>query len=356
MFTHRRLARVSRTWGTSLRLRITRRAGSVPAGRVVTWLIAAAVVVVAQPVLAHGIVGNRLFPGTLAFDDPAVNDELIFPALSSLKHPGDGGDVTDTRVGSSFTRLLTSTVAIGIERGWVHRNWPSAQRSGFDETNLTIKGLLYKNELHEVMLSAGLAWGIGGTGDQGVGANKPNTLQPGIFFGKGFGDLPDGLAWLRPLGITGAVTLEHPMTGMSTNLGIDADTGQLSPMLSRNVDVLHWGFSLQFSTYYLSPRFTPGKLPKEEPLHQLVPIIEFAFNSPRGEKTAATINPGLAYVAGAWQVAAEAIIPLNSEGGRSVGARAQLLLFLDDLIPSVFGRPLLDSIVQSPRQGSKARP
>jgi hypothetical protein len=54
-----------------------------------------------------------------------------------------------------------------------------------------------------------------------------------------------------------------------------------------------------------------------------------------------TMNPGLSYVAETWQVAAEAIVPLNSEGGRSVGGRAQLLLFLDDLLPSLFGRPLL---------------
>jgi len=33
--------------------------------------------------------------------------------------------------------------------------------------------------------------------------------------------------------------------------------------------------------------------------------------------------------------------PLNSEAGRSIGARAQLLLFLDELIPSLFGKPLL---------------
>jgi hypothetical protein len=46
-------------------------------------------------------------------------------------------------------------------------------------------------------------------------------------------------------------------------------------------------------------------------------------------------------VAVTWQVAAEAIIPLNSEGGHSIGGRAQLLLFLDDLIPSLFGKPLL---------------
>jgi hypothetical protein len=72
---------------------------------------------------AHGIVGNRVFPGTLAFDDPAVMDELILPAVSSLKHPGEGVDVTDNRIGGSFTRLLTSTLAFGIESGWMHRNW-----------------------------------------------------------------------------------------------------------------------------------------------------------------------------------------------------------------------------------------
>jgi hypothetical protein len=118
-------------------------------------------------------------------------------------------------------------------------------------------------------------------------------------------------------------------------------TGQLGPMLTRNVDTLHWGFALEFSTLYLTNRFTPGKLPKEEPLNQLVPLVEFSFVSPRGEKTVATMNPGLSYVAVSWQVAAEAIVPLNSEAGRSVGVRAQLLLFLDELVPSLFGKPLL---------------
>jgi hypothetical protein len=54
-----------------------------------------------------------------------------------------------------------------------------------------------------------------------------------------------------------------------------------------------------------------------EPLHQFIPIVEFAFDTPRGQKTAATMNTGLAYVAGTWQVAAEAIVPLNSERGRA---------------------------------------
>ena len=94
------------------------------------------------------------------------------------------------------------------------------------------------------------------------------------------------------------------------------------------------------STYYLTDRFTPGKLPKDEPLHQFIPLVEFAFDMPLGEKTAATMNPGLAYVGGAWQLAAETIIPLNSEGGRTIGVRAHLFLFLDDLLPALFGKPL----------------
>ena len=91
----------------------------------------------------------------------------------------------------------------------------------------------------------------------------------------------------------------------------------------------------------MTNRFTPGKLPKEEPLNQFVPLVEFSFDLAPGSKTFATMNPGLSYVAVTWQVAAEAIVPLNGATGRSVGARAQLLLFLDDLIPSLFGRPLL---------------
>jgi hypothetical protein len=109
-----------------------------------------------------------------------------------------------------------------------------------------------------------------------------------------------------------------------------------------NFTSVHWGFSIQYSTLYLTSRFNGGP-PKDEPLNQLVPLVEFKLDSPRGQYTAATMNPGFAYVAVSWQVAAEAIIPLNRAGGNGTGFRAQLLFFLDDLIPSVFGKPLLSN-------------
>jgi 2,4-dienoyl-CoA reductase-like NADH-dependent reductase (Old Yellow Enzyme family) len=54
-----------------------------------------------------------------------------------------------------------------------------------------------------------------------------------------------------------------------------------------------------------------------------------------------SMNPGFAYVAVAWQFAAEVIVPLNRDAGSATGFRAQLPFFLDDLIPKLFDKPLL---------------
>ncbi|HLX17676.1 MAG TPA: hypothetical protein VKS24_21005 [Bradyrhizobium sp.] len=305
---------------------------------VLTVILAA--LVSPQTAGAHGIAGNRFFPGTLTFDDPAVADEAIFPNFSHLDHPGGGGNVTDNRIDYAFTRLLTPTVGIVVDNSWIARNWGVAQRFGFDTTDVGLKWEVYRDNPHETLVAASLLWGIGNTGAQGVDARAPNTIKPGLFFGKGFGDSPDSLRWLRPFAVTGAVILEHPSGSISNNLGFNPVSGQLGPMLTRSVDILHWGFAVEFSTLYLTSRFTGGP-PKEEPLNQLVPLIEFAVDSASGRKSIATMNPGVSYVAVTWQLAIEAIVPLNNASGHGVGGRTQLLLFLDDLAPSLFGKPLL---------------
>jgi len=76
-------------------------------------------------------------------------------------------------------------------------------------------------------------------------------------------------------------------------------------------------------------------------LNQWVSLVEFKFDSPRGQQTAATANPGIRLRGGQVAGSAEAIIPLNHAGGTASGFRMQLLLFLDDLMPSLFGKPLL---------------
>jgi hypothetical protein len=54
-------------------------------------IIVTAMLVYAHSAGAHGIAGNRFFPGTPSFDDPAVADESILPLFTSSKHPGEGG-------------------------------------------------------------------------------------------------------------------------------------------------------------------------------------------------------------------------------------------------------------------------
>jgi hypothetical protein len=292
---------------------------------------------------AHGIAGNRYFDGTLTFDDPAVADEAILPLYSHLEYPTRGSNVVEDRINWAFARLLTPTLAFTADSGWVHQNWPVGHTSGADKTDIGLKYEAYRNNEHEMLISVGLAWGIGHSGAASVGADAPNTIQPAVFFGKGLGDLPDSLSWLRPFAVTGAVVDETPIgSPRAMALAPNLATQRFDPILSPGVETLHWGFSIQYSTLYLTSGFNGGP-PKEEPFNQLVPLVEFRFDSLRGQYTAATMNPGFAYVAVTWQVAAEVIVPLNRAGGNGTGFRAQLLFFLDDLVPSVFGKPLLSS-------------
>ena len=93
----------------------------------------------------------------------------------------------------------------------------------------------------------------------------------------------------------------------------------------------------------MTSRFTGGP-PKEEPLNQLVALIEFPVDTTIKGGTltnASTMNPGLAYIGVAYQVAAEATIPLNRQGGHGAGVTAGIELFLQDLMPSLFDKPVL---------------
>jgi hypothetical protein len=99
---------------------------------------------------------------------------------------------------------------------------------------------------------------------------------------------------LRPFGVAGAVRAQFPISRRSTTIGIDQTTGRLGLVLAINGNILRCGWALEYSTLYLTDRFTGGP-PKEEPLNQFVPLVEFAFDTPIGHgfgrKTAGTANP-----------------------------------------------------------------
>jgi hypothetical protein len=77
---------------------------------------------------------------------------------------------------------------------------------------------------------------------------------------------------------------------------------------------------------------------------RLVPLVEVSLSSPPNGPATGTISPGVYYMGNLWQIAIEAMIPANAATRRlqGTGVIAQLHLFLDDLPPTFFSRPLIN--------------
>ncbi len=178
--------------------------------------------------VAHEIVGNRFFPATLGIDDPGVNDELSFPTVSSFK-TGDDPSFKQRDFSGEFSKRITEAFAISVGATYSHLSPPGGPTgmgaSGFQNLETTFKYRVFKNPEHEFVMSVGLSVEWGGSGAQSVGADPFNTYTPTVYFGKGFGDLPDTLSWIRPVAITGQIGYAIPGRNSTTTFGIDPDSG-----------------------------------------------------------------------------------------------------------------------------------
>jgi hypothetical protein len=290
----------------------------------------------------HGFAGARFFPATLSTDDPFVSDELSLPTVSTIRTPEDGG-MRETEISVDFSKRITPQFAIEIGDTLTALN-PHEGRAtnGFGNLELSGKYQLLKNDVHEAIVSIGLEVEVGGTGSRSVDADSFSTWSPGIFFGKGFGDLPNGLRFLKPFALTGQVGIAIPTSGTTRSVTVDAQTGERETEIERNPDVLEWGFALEYSLIYLQSQVQDIGL--QAPLDRLIPLVEFALETPlnRGEEgqTTGTINPGVIWAGKYFQVGVEAVVPINERTGNNVGVIAQLHFFVDDLFPHSLGHPL----------------
>jgi hypothetical protein len=96
--------------------------------------------------------------------------------------------------------------------------------------------------------------------------------------------------------------------------------------------------------------------------NHLIPLVEASLQTPvsntfsSGTVTTGTINPGAIYVGNTYQLAVEAMIPVNRQSGTSVGAIAQLHLFLDDIFPNNIGKPIFGNGINTGRPAFGNRP
>ena len=290
----------------------------------------------------HGFAGARFFPATLSTDDPFVSDELSLPTVSTIKTPENGG-TRETDISVDISKRITPDFAIEIGDAFTVLN-PHEGRAanGFGNLELSGKYQLLKNGEHEAIVSIGLGVEVGGTGGRSVGADSFSTWTPGIFFGKGFGDLPDELRFLKPFALTGLVGMAIPTSASTRGVTVDVQTGERDIEIERHPNVLEWGFALEYSLIYLQSQVQDMHL--HAPLDRLIPLVEFALESPlnRGAEgqTTGTINPGIIWAGKYFQVGVEAVVPINERTGNNVGVIAQLHFFVDDLFPHSLGRPL----------------
>ncbi|MGC2748896.1 MAG: hypothetical protein WA309_15755 [Pseudolabrys sp.] len=317
---------------------------------------AAALLTTVSNARAHEIVGNRFFPATLTIDDPGVNDELAFPTISMFKTGGDPS-VKQRDISGEFAKRITEDFGVSFSPSYTKLYAPGGPNmmgaSGFQNLETTFKYRVYKNPEHEFVLSAGLSIEWGGSGAQGVGAERFTVYTPTVFFGKGFGDLPSSMNWARPFAITGQFGYAIPGTRSTTTASIDPDTGDQSIDTEFNPRVFTWGGSLQYSMPYLKSAVVDLGLP--DFFNHLIPLVEASLQTPvsntfsSGTVTTGTISPGVIWVGKYYQVGVEALIPINRQSGTSVGVIAQLHLYLDDIFPSTIGRPLFGNTIASGR-------
>jgi hypothetical protein len=175
-------------------------------------------------------------------------------------------------------------------------------------------------------LGLNVTWGH--TGRAAVGAPNFTTLSPTFDFGKGFGDIPRSLTYLRPFAITG-------------NLGFDFPT-QATTAGVPNLNNFSYGFAFEYSFPYIECCVKDIGL--RPPFSQLIPLVEVSFTTPisraPANQTTGTIQPGIIWAGPYFQIGAEAIIPANRGTGHGYGGVVQLHFYLDDIFPRSIGRPI----------------
>jgi len=279
---------------------------------------------------AHGFAGARFFPATIATDDPFVADELALPTVAWFK---DAGDVRTTTYSADFAKRITPNFGLQFGGTYLRLRPPGGPEiDGFDNLALGAKYQLDVDAMREMIFSIGVDADLGGTGTSRIGAEDFSTVTPALFFGKGFGDLADGMSLLRAFAVTGSIGIAIPTQARKP----DGSGG-----FEEHPNTLKMGFAVEYSLPYLQAQVRNIGL--GAPFDRMVPLIELSLATPLdrgGGKTTGSVNPGLLWAGQYVQLSAEAIIPWNRDSGRTIGFLAQLHFYVDDLLPASLGRPL----------------
>jgi hypothetical protein len=230
-------------------------------------------------------------------------------------------------VSYEWDKLITQNLAFSIASDYVSQNAPDGgSAKGWDNITVGAKYMIYANARHEFMASIGLEAEIGGTGSRSIG-NSYSTFTPDFYFGKGFGDLPASLSYLRPFAITGE--LGPNLTTASSDNGPNS---------------FGWGLTLQYSIPYLQSQVKDLGIP--QPFSNVFLVVEAPMSTCTAGacagQTTGTVNPGFLWLNRYGQFGVEAQIPVNRRTGNHVGVLFDAHLYFDDIFPNSLGKPLFN--------------
>lgn len=286
---------------------------------------------------AHGVVGKRFIPSTITLEDPFPVDEMD---LLKVERGSKNKEGRKTSVGFEFSKRLTPDFAIGV--GWKYlfvepREADKSRTSGAGNPEFSLKYALLRSDEREGILSVGFSAEPGGVGPRRV-AERVTTLTPNLFFGKGLGDLPDSLNYLKPLAITGSFGVNIPTHGKTVTIKIKDD--EVEREVERHRTKIVYGVAAMYSIPYLQSFVRDVGL--DAPFNRLFPLVEFNFETPISKpkrkqgSTTALFNPGILWAGRYFQLGWQAQVPLNSQSGKNVGVKALVHIYLDDIAPNIF--------------------
>ena len=286
-------------------------------------------------------VGDRFFPSTLATTVPTAADFYNPPYFVKLPDTATTPSTREIDIPTTYSRLVTKDLGVFFTETFrILEDANRGTRSGFDNLVIGAQYQLYTNPEHQFVFTVGGTAAIGGTGAPGI-ASSFSTLTPTLYIGKGFGDLPDSVAWLRPLTVTGTVAVAVPTDSTSLTT-TTLPTGATTLSETINPKILQLGLALEYSlvtNMYTGANRTGTRYPEG-----WVPLVEFTtatpLNGPLAGRTTGTVNPGVIWVSRYLQVGIEAIIPMDAHSGRDLGFRAQAHLYLPAIFPDWYGKPI----------------
>ena len=282
---------------------------------------------------AHGFAGKRFFPTTFQVDDPFISDEFSI-LINSIKGP----DAKTTEIDIDYSKRIVPNFGLEFHEAYVHQQAnDGSSANGWDNLGIGAKWQFLTNAPHELILSVGTDFDLGGTGAHQI-ADSFTTVSPALFFGKGLGDLPESVKYLRPFAITGVLGPNFPTR--SKNVIVDPDTGESD--IERNPTTLTWAFSLQYSLMYLQSFVKDIGL--GAPFNRMIIVTEFPMETCMSAdckgKITGTVNPGVVWCGKYMEFGVAAQIPINQRSGKSVGILGLLHLYIDDLFPKSIGAPI----------------